>query len=205
MVRVNRRIALLGGLAAVGFGLRPAAGAQATPSAVVEAFYAVLLAVMKQATSLGFEGRYRRLQPAIEAAFNLPLMIRLAVGPQWNSLAPAQQGRLLEAFRRFTVGTYASRFDGYEGEHFEVTGEAPSPSGGTLVQTRLVPPKNDPVELNYLLRQGDAGWQIIDVFLSGTISQLATWRAEFTSVLRRDGADGLVGLLENKLAALTPR
>jgi len=205
MVRVNRRIALLGGLAAVGFGLRPAAGAPATPSAVVEAFYAVLLAVMKQATSLGFEGRYRRLQPAIEAAFDLPLMIRLAVGPQWNSLAPAQQGRLLEAFRRFTVGTYASRFDGYEGEHFEVTGEAPSPSGGTLVQTRLVPPKNDPVELNYLLRQGDAGWQIIDVFLSGTISQLATWRAEFTSVLRRDGADGLVGLLENKLAALTPR
>jgi phospholipid transport system substrate-binding protein len=204
-VRVTRRIALLGGLAAAGFALRPAAGAPATPSAVVEAFYAVLLEVMKQATNLGFEGRYRRLQPAIEAAFNLPLMIRLAVGPQWNSLTPAQQGRLLEAFRRFTVGTYASRFDGFEGEHFEVTGEAPSPSGGTLVQTRLVPPKQDPVELNYLLRQGDAGWQIIDVFLSGTVSQLATWRAEFTSVLRRDGADGLVGLLENKLAALTPR
>jgi phospholipid transport system substrate-binding protein len=204
-VRVTRRIALLGGLAAAGFALRPAAGAPATPSAVVEAFYAVLLEVMKQATNLGFEGRYRRLQPAIEAAFNLPLMIRLAVGPQWNSLTPAQQGRLLEAFRRFTVGTYASRFDGFEGEHFEVTREAPSPSGGTLVQTRLVPTKQDPVELNYLLRQGDAGWQIIDVFLSGTVSQLATWRAEFTSVLRRDGADGLVGLLQNKLAALTPR
>ncbi len=204
-MRVTRRIALLGGLAAAGFALRPAAGAPATPSAVVEAFYAVLLEVMKQATNLGFEGRYRRLQPAIEAAFNLPLMIRLAVGPQWNSLTPAQQGRLLEAFRRFTVGTYASRFDGFEGEHFEVTREAPSPSGGTLVQTRLVPTKQDPVELNYLLRQGDAGWQIIDVFLSGTVSQLATWRAEFTSVLRRDGADGLVGLLQNKLAALTPR
>ena len=204
-MRVTRRTALMGGLAAAGLALRSAAAAPATASAVVEAFYAVLLEVMKQATSLGFEGRYRRLQPAIEAAFNLPLMIRLAVGPQWNSLTPAQQGRLLEAFRRFTVGTYASRFDGFEGEHFEVTGEAPSPSGGTLVQTRLVPTKQDPVELNYLLRQGDAGWQIIDVFLSGTVSQLATWRAEFTSVLRRDGADGLVGLLQNKLAALTPR
>ncbi len=204
-MRVTRRTALMGGLAAAGLALRSAAAAPATASAVVEAFYAVLLEVMKQATSLGFEGRYRRLQPAIEAAFNLPLMIRLAVGPQWNSLTPAQQGRLLEAFRRFTVGTYASRFDGFEGEHFEVTREAPSPSGGTLVQTRLVPTKQDPVELNYLLRQGDAGWQIIDVFLSGTVSQLATWRAEFTSVLRRDGADGLVGLLQNKLAALTPR
>ena len=160
---------------------------------------------MKQATSLGFEGRYRRLQPAIEAAFNLPLMIRLAVGPQWNALTPQQQGRLLDSFRRFTVATYASSFDGYQGEHFEITGEAPPPTGGTLVQTRLVSPKDDPVELNYLLRQGDAGWQIIDVFLSGTISELATRRAEFTSVLRRDGAAGLVGMLERKVAELRPR
>jgi phospholipid transport system substrate-binding protein len=209
-MRVTRRTALLGGLAAAGFGCpgfgcRPAAAAPATPRLVVEGFYAVLLDTMKQATSLRYEGRYRQLQPAIEAAFNLPLMIRLAVGPQWNTLTPPQQDRLLDSFRRFTVATYASRFDGFQGEHFEVTGEAPSPTGGTLVDTRLVSPKDDPVELNYLLRQGDAGWQIIDVFLSGTISQLATWRAEFTSVLRRDGADGLVALLEQKVAALTPR
>jgi phospholipid transport system substrate-binding protein len=204
-VRVTRRIALLGGLAAAGFGLRRAAAAAATPRAVVEAFYGALLDVMKQATSLGFEGRYRRLQPAIEAAFNLPLMIRLAVGPPWNSLTPTQQSRLLEAFRRFTIATYASRFDGYDGEHFEVRGEAPAPAGGTMVETRLVPTKGDIVDLNYLLRQGDAGWQIIDVFLSGTISELATRRAEFTSVLGRDGADGLVKLLESKVAALTPR
>jgi phospholipid transport system substrate-binding protein len=203
-VRVTRRVALLGGLAAAGFGLRRAAAA-APPRAIVEAFYAVLLDVMKQATSLGFEGRYRRLQPAIEAAFNLPLMIRLAVGPQWNSLTPTQQTRLLEVFRRFTVATYASRFDGYDGERFEVRGEAPAPAGGTMVETRLVPTKGDIVDLNYLLRQGDAGWQIIDVFLSGTISELATRRAEFTSVLGRDGADGLVKLLESKVAALTPR
>lgn len=205
MVVVTRRTALLGGLAASGFGLRPAFAGAAAPRAVVEGFYAVLLEVMKQATSLGFEGRYRRLQPAIEAAFNLPLMIRLAVGPQWNGLTPSQQSSLLEVFRRFTVATYASRFDGYDGERFEVTGDTPSPSGGTLVATRLVPTKGDVVELNYLLRQGDAGWQIIDVFLSGTISELATRRAEFTSVLGRDGADGLVRLLESKVAALTPR
>jgi phospholipid transport system substrate-binding protein len=206
-VRVTRRIALLGGLAAfsLSVGRRPAAGAAVAPRAVLETFYAALLAAMKQATSLGFEGRERQLRPAIEAAFNLPLMIRLAVGPQWNSLSPAQQSSLLDVFRRFTIATYASRFDGYDGERFEVTGEAPSPSGGILVETRLVPTKGDVVELNYLLRQGDTGWQIIDVFLSGTISELATRRAEFTSVLSRDGPDGLVRLLESKLAALTPR
>jgi phospholipid transport system substrate-binding protein len=208
MGRVLRRIALWGGLIAIGLGpgldIRDAVAAPA-PRAVVEDFYHVLLDVMKQAKTLGFDGRYRRLEPAIDAAFNLPLMIRLAVGPQWNNLSADQQRRLVVAFRRFTISTYASRFDGYDGEYFEVRGEAPAPSGGTLVETRLVPPKDDPVNLNYLERQVDGKWQIIDVFLSGTISELATRRAEFTSVLRRDGADGLVAMLERKAAETAPR
>ena len=201
MLRLSRRAALAGCLTLAGVGR--AAAAAGAPGAVIEAFYAVLLEVMKQATSLGLAGRYARLQPAIETAYDLPLMIRLAVGPQWNSLSPTQQARLLEAFRRFTVATYASRFDGYDGERFEVGGETPQ-SGGILVQTRLVLRNADPVELNYLMRQ-DPSWKIIDVFLSGTISELATRRAEFTSVLRRDGGDGLVSLLERKVAELNPR
>jgi hypothetical protein len=42
------------------------------------------------------------------------------------------------------------------------------------------------------------------VFLSGTISELATRRSEFTSVLRRDGAQGLLDLLGKRIAELKP-
>ena len=205
MRRTLRWIALLGGLLLVNLELGAAAAPPSPPRAVVESFYQVLLDVMKQATSLGFDGRYRRLQPAIEEAYNLSLMIRLAIGPQWTSLSSAQQTRLVDAFKRFTISTYANRFDGYEGEYFEVRGEKSGVSGGaTLVETRLVTPK-ETVDLNYLMRADSGKWQIIDVFLSGTISELATRRAEFTSVLRRDGAEGLVGMLERKVAELTPR
>jgi phospholipid transport system substrate-binding protein len=58
------------------------------------------------------------------------------------------------------------------------------------------------VTLNYLMRQGDGKWQIIDVYLSGTISELATRRSEFTSVIRRDGAQGLLQLLDRRVAEL---
>ena len=205
MRRTLRWIALLGGLLIVNLQSSDVCAAS-PPRVVVETFYRTLLDVMKQANSLGFDGRYRKLQPALEEAYNLPLMIRLAVGPQWTSLTPEQQSRLAEAFRRFTTATYANRFDGYEGEYFEVRGERAAVAGGaTLVETRVVPPKGDAIELNYLLRQDDGRWRIIDVFLSGTISELATRRAEFTSVLRRDGPEGLVGMLERKVAELTPR
>ena len=54
------------------------------------------------------------------------------------------------------------------------------------------------------MRQDAAGaWKVIDVYLSGTISELATRRSEFAAVLQRDGADGLVHLLEQRTAALT--
>ena len=70
------------------------------------------------------------------------------------------------------------------------------------MQTRLVKGNGEPVTLNYLMRQSGDKWQIIDVFLSGTISELATRRSEFTSILRRDGPDGLLQVLDKRVADL---
>jgi phospholipid transport system substrate-binding protein len=172
------------------------------PQAVVKNFYVVLLEVMKKARELGFDGRYQKLKPAIETAYNLPLMSRLSIGPQWQSLTPQEQEQLSRAFAEFTVATYANRFDDYSGEKFEVQPETAPASGGVIVQSRLVKSNGEPVTLNYLMREADGRWQIIDVFLSGTISELATRRSEFTSILRRDGAQGLLNVLNRRISEL---
>ena len=71
------------------------------------------------------------------------------------------------------------------------------------MRSRLIQSDGKPVRLNYLMRRGAGGmWQIIDVYLSGTISELAARRSEFVSVLERDGAAGLVRLLETRAATL---
>jgi phospholipid transport system substrate-binding protein len=102
------------------------------------------------------------------------------------------------------VATYANRFDGYSGEHFEVVGDRPGPANGTLVETHLVRTHDAPVQLNYLRHQTPSGWRVMDVFLSGTISELASRRSEFSSVLRQGGPDALLALLNRKVADLTP-
>jgi phospholipid transport system substrate-binding protein len=180
----------------------PAAAEPTPPQAVVQRFYDTLLSVMKDSKELGFSGRYQKLKPAIESAYNLPLMSRLSVGPQWQSLTPQQQQSFAAAFGEFTVATYANRFDDYSGEKFEVLPETTPASGGVIVQTRLIKASGEPVTLNYLMRESDGTWQIIDVFLSGTISELATRRSEFTSILRRDGPDGLLQVLGKRVAEL---
>jgi phospholipid transport system substrate-binding protein len=53
-------------------------------------------------------------------------------------------------------------------------------------------------------RAPDGTSKIIDVYLSGTVSELASRRSEFVAVLQRDGADGLVRLLEQRAAPQHP-
>jgi phospholipid transport system substrate-binding protein len=188
----------------IAWTLKSAMAADAAgPVAVIQRFYDALLAVMKEAKQLSFDQRYQRLAPAIGQTYNLALMSRLAVGPQWAQFQPAQQQRVTDAFSRYTISVYANRFDDYNGERFNVDPTPAANPNGALVQTTLVKSDGDKVALNYLMRQSAAGaWQIIDIYLSGTISELATRRSEFIGVLQQSGADGLVKLLEQRTAAL---
>jgi phospholipid transport system substrate-binding protein len=188
-------------------GLLLTTGARAADTAaenVVRHFYAQLLGAMKQGDQLGFSGRYKKLDPAIRTAFNLPLMAKLSVGSGWADATPQEQSELVDAFSDFSVASYANRFAGYDGEQFTVVDEKPS-ANGVLVETTLQPKEGDAVALNYLMRPDDKGnYRIVDVFLNGTISELATQRSEFSSIVRRDGIPALVNSLGQKSKSMGP-
>jgi phospholipid transport system substrate-binding protein len=171
------------------------------PEDTVRGFYATLLDTMRHAPELGEKGRYDTLAPVIRRSFDLPAMARLAVGPGWASFTPEQRQRVTEAFSRYTIATYADRFSGYSGEKLEVTGQQAGPYG-TLVDSRIVKSDGSPVRINYLLRRNGDNWQIADVYLTGTISQLASLRSQFSAVLAREGIDGLVATLNRKTEML---
>jgi phospholipid transport system substrate-binding protein len=201
---VSRRAILLSPLSmALGFHTAMAADSGAEPVVVIQRFYGALLSEMKEAKRLSFEQRYQRLAPIITQTYNLALMSRLSVGPEWARLQPAQQQSVAEVFARYTISLYANRFDDYSGERFEVDPTPATNANGLIVQSSLIKSDGEKVTLNYLMRQGgDGTWQVIDVYLSGTISELATRRSEFADVLQKGGADGLVKLLEQRTAAL---
>jgi phospholipid transport system substrate-binding protein len=167
-------------------------------AAPVRRFYDTLLDVMKRAKTLGIRGRYDVLAPVISSVFDLAAMTRIAVGPKWTSIPPDQQKELVDAFSRMTIATYASRFDGYSGEKFEIEPNVETRSNGSIVHTRIVQTSGEPVTLNYLLRKSGAGWRIVDVYLTGTISELATRRAEFATILESGGAQALIASLRSQ-------
>lgn len=161
----------------------------------VDSLYTTLLNTMKQAKQLGIKGRYDKLAPVLGSTYDLALMSKIAVGQNWNALSAAEQQSIVTAFARMTTATYASRFDDFAGEQFEVLQTADQPNGDKIVKTRIVQSDRTAVQLNYLMRNTGNGWKIIDVYLNGTISELASRRAEFGAILRSGGANALVSAL----------
>ena len=171
--------------------------AAAAPSDVIRGFYGVLLDTMRQAQQLGARGRYQRLEPVVFQTFDVPYMAKLSIGPGWNSLTPEQKKQAAHAYGRYIAATYASRFDGYSGERLEVLGEQKI-KRGTMVQSRIVKSDGEPVQINYMVHDNQIGYQVRDVYVTGTISELATKRSEFATILRTNGIDGLIASLNKK-------
>ena len=174
--------------------LVPAAAlAQASDPAAqqVQRFDDTLLATMKQGRSLGFRGRYSHLEPAVKETFDLPLMIRFAVGQSWSTMSPSDQSALLAAFTRYSTSTWAKNFSSYSGQRFEV-GKVDTRGPDKLVHTQLIS-SGDPTDLTYRMRQTTSGqWKVIDVYFNGSISQLSQQRADYASTLSSGGAPALV-------------
>ena len=164
----------------------------------VRAFYDSLLAVMKQARELGIHSRYEKLAPAIRATFDLAAMTRIAVGSDWSSIPSEQQTALIDNFARMTIATYAARFDGYSGERFEVEPTTEARNTGRIVHTKLLQSNGEPITLNYLLRGSGENWKVVDVYLTGTISELATRRTEFGAILKFGGPNALIESLRQQ-------
>lgn len=166
--------------------------------ACIQAFYEVLLTCMKQAKDLGLQGRFEKLAPAVDRTFDLATMTRVACGPTWAKLPADQQQALVAAFGRMTAATYASQFNDFNGQQFVVDPATTPRNADLIVHTQLVPAEGDPVTLNYLMRGTGSDWRIEDVYLDGTISQLAVRRSEFTAILSSGGADGLLSKLQSQ-------
>ncbi|HVT51027.1 MAG TPA: ABC transporter substrate-binding protein [Dongiaceae bacterium] len=175
-----------------------AADAAAEPVGVIKSLYDTLLDTMKNGPTLGFDGRYQKLEPAIHQAFDVATMCKIAIGPAWTSMPTDKKNALLVAFDKYLVSTYAARFRKFSGQQFQVGAAKQAPGDRMLVESKLVKSDGEPIELNYLMRKNETGWQVIDIYLAGAISQMTQMRSDFSEPLHKGGVDALIQQLDQK-------
>ena len=185
-------------------GSTPLRAETVSPAAMhIRSYYQQLMPTIQQAGRLSVRERDKRFAPAITSAFDLATMTRLAVGPAWTGFSAGQQAAVRDAFTHFIIADYASQVTDYSGESFVVEPQTipESRGGGEIVKTKLLQPGGRTVIINYLVRGG----RVIDVYFNGTISDLATRRDEFASIIASGGADGLIKRLRDRTQSLLGR
>jgi phospholipid transport system substrate-binding protein len=179
-----------------------AAAQSSGPAAVVEKFNAKLLEAMQGGEKLGYAGRYVLLEPVIYDVFAFDLMARISSGKYWQSMSADQRDRLIELYRQWSTATYARRFDAFTGQRFEVSAPPQALGSRVNVRSHMVKSNGEVVLFLYKLKMVRQQWRIVDIHVKG-VSQLANTRAQFTSILDRDGYEVLLKTLQEKIDDLS--
>lgn len=175
--------------------------AAATPAATVERLHTTLIEVMQSAESLKFTGRRLLLSPVVRESFDFAFISRIVLGRYWGDLSDADRQRMIDTFTELTIATYASRFDGYSGEKFQVVEVTSMSQGRMLVRTELVRPGKDTVQLDYVLQEENGQWLIVNVVANG-VSDLSLKRADYGSIMKSQGFDTLISRLQGQITEL---
>ncbi|OYV68627.1 MAG: toluene tolerance protein [Acidiphilium sp. 21-60-14] len=187
--------------------LARAAASDAGDAAVlapITALDAALIALMKQGSKgENFKQRYDTLMPVIAKIYDLDMILSVSVGLLWSQIPAAQQATLKQVFAAYTVATYVSSFDSYNGQRFTEQKTVRVLGPRRIVATQLVPKTGKPVDLDYVMTQIGADWRITDVLFDGTISKVATQRSDFSGLVMPGDASKLIAALRKKVATLS--
>ena len=160
----------------------------------VQTLIDALLKSMHAGSAESMTERYRNLEPVIGQTFALPLVTRLAVGPEWANFSPEQQQGVIAAFTRFTIANYAHNFRDFDGQKFELDDNVQTRGQDKIVRTRVIPAHDVPVSLLYRMHEVEGNWKILDVYSNG-VSELALRRSDFAAAIASGGAPVLIAHL----------
>ena len=170
------------------------------PEQVIYQLQSSLLQAMREGEQLGYEGRFKLLEPVISQSHDSELIIKTILGATyWSQLDKEQKSLIVDTFRQLSIATYADRFNQYEGEQFEIIEQRALPHEQTLVRSQLTKSDGGIVNFDYVLHQTEGQWRIVNILFDG-VSDLAIKRGEYRAIMQRDGFQALIELLKEKIA-----
>jgi phospholipid transport system substrate-binding protein len=204
----DRRRALLlsvaAGLAPLGWRAGHAAPSAPEAQALVEGVSANVLAVLSD-QDLSDRQKFDALVDLLREPIDLDLVARLILGRHWRTADDAQRQQYLELFREYALANLASKLHLFQGQSFEVTGAKAVSDRDALVTSRIMDDGQAPLQVDWRLRaQDDGRLVVIDVIVAG-VSLIVTQRSEFSTVIERQGFDGLLAELRQRVVQTRER
>jgi phospholipid transport system substrate-binding protein len=200
--RFDRRRLLLALLAV---GLLPLSwhATRAAPSvedarALIEQLSAQVLAILSDQAFTDRQ-KFDALVKLLDGPIDLDLVARLILGRHWRTADDAKRQEYLVLFRDYALANLAAKLHLYRGQSFEVTGARVVSDQDALVTSRILNDGEPPLQVDWRLRERDGAAPVtIDLIVEG-VSLIVTLRSEFGSVIERQGFDGLLVELRQRI------
>lgn len=131
--------------------------------------------------------------------FDFIAMSRLVIGKNWKSATTDQKKQFVQAFRDLLIRTYANTL--IEAAKSDVNVEylpIRAKEGAKRIRVQsLVQFKGKTIKLDYSLRIKKGEWKVWDVSAGG-VSLVTNYRAEFQTIHKEKGMDGLIETVNDK-------
>jgi phospholipid transport system substrate-binding protein len=138
---------------------------------------------------------YDLVDQAVLPHFDFARMSQRVLGKYWRSASEEQRQRFVEQFKRLLVNTYAHALAEYRDEDVKFLPSRARSDDDTSVRTEVGQSGAPPIPITYEMYRTDGGWQAYDVSIDG-VSLVINYRSTFSTEIRRNGIDGLIGRLD---------
>ncbi|CAK0744420.1 phospholipid transport system substrate-binding protein [Gammaproteobacteria bacterium] len=144
---------------------------------------------------------YELVNQVVVPQFDFERITQLAVGRYWANATPDQKTRLIAAFQRLLVRTYAKALLNYSGQKILFLPMRPGPDPAEVTVSTQVqsPGGGPPVPIHYRMAQREGAWKVVDVTIDG-VSLVSNYRSSFAAEIRQGGLDGLIASIEQRLS-----
>ena len=129
---------------------------------------------------------------------------KFVLGRYWRAATPEQQQEFLKLFEDVVVLTWSPRFKDYGGDlRHTVIAVSQDGERGITVDSKVDREKQQPIALQWRLKQGDSGLRVMDLVVEGS-SMAITYRSEYSSVIQANGGkvEGLLSAMRTKVTEL---
>ncbi|WP_293777701.1 phospholipid-binding protein MlaC [uncultured Oxalicibacterium sp.] len=182
-----------------------ASAAVEAPDALVKRLSEEILATAKSDKQIQ-AGSQTRIQQVVDEKIiphvDFQRTTALAVGRSWRQATPEQKTQLTDEFKKLLTFTYTGAISQVTNQKFEyLPFRAAADDKDVVVNTRVVQPRGEPVQLSYRLIKSDSGWKIYDINVLGAWL-IESYKGSFATEINKSGIDGLIASLKDRNAKL---
>lgn len=140
--------------------------------------------------------RRGKLREVLDKVFDFEEMSKRSLGPQWKEASADQQVEFVRVFSDLLARTYLQKVEKIQPGMVKFDKELIE-LPRAVVKT-LITSNGDVFPLDYKLLNSAAGWKVYDVVIEN-IGLVSNYRNEFSGIVRKEGFDGLLKRLQEKV------